>query len=150
MLQLDEWMKKKRRAVKNVSVNSNNKRNYFGGNQVIMALLATLLTILFWLILEMEENHEKNKNKTSARSSHRKLKFERKLHREKVWEQNEDVEEFITWIWFQLRETIMNFWTDRKNLSGKNKFIWGKNASKLKNRIIINQQLVRPLCRFVS
>ena len=46
----------------------------------------------------MEENHEKNKNKTSARSSHRKLKFERKLHREKVWEQNEDVEEFITWI----------------------------------------------------
>ena len=62
------WMnEKKRRAVKNVSVNSNNKRNYFGGNQVIMALLATLLTILFWLILEMEENHGKNKNKTSAR-----------------------------------------------------------------------------------
>ena len=120
---MNEW-KKKRRAVKNVSVNSNNKRNYFGGNQVIMALLATLLTILFWLILEME-NHGKNKNKTSARS-HRKLKFERKLHREKVWEQNEeDVEEFITWIWFQLRETIMNFWTDRKNLSGKNKFIFG-------------------------
>ena len=62
------WMnEKKRRAVKNVGVNSNNKRNYFGGNQVIMALLATLLTILFWLILEMEENHGKNKNKTSAR-----------------------------------------------------------------------------------
>ena len=68
MLQLDEWMKKKRRAVKNVSVNSNNKRNYFGGNQVIMALLATLLTILFWLILEME-NHGKNKNKTRSETS---------------------------------------------------------------------------------
>ena len=37
-----------------------------------------------------------------------------------------------------------------KNCEGRTSLFGGKNASKLKNRIIINQQLVRPLCRFVS